>query len=99
MAPSKLIHSNYANSVKSSGSHQLRCKSNLCDSFYYSIDKGPFIKDIRTRGGRGICQKQTHADAGGGGFRGKKADVVKFKLLPKFSMLKLCSAMRQHLTE
>ena len=29
--------------------------------------KGPSIKDVRTRGGRGVSQKQTHADAGGRG--------------------------------
>ena len=29
--------------------------------------KGPSIKDVCTRGGRGVNQKRTHADAGGGG--------------------------------
>ena len=48
------------------------------------VNKGPSIKDVRTRGGRGVSQKRTHADAGGRGGQWQKADVRKFKFLPKF---------------
>ena len=49
-----------------------------------STNMGPSIKDVRSRGGRGVSQKRTHADAGGRGGQWPKADVLKFKFLPKF---------------
>ena len=36
------------------------------------LNKGPSIKDVRSRGGRGVSQKRTHADAGGREVCGKK---------------------------
>ena len=44
--------------------------------------KGPSIKDVRTRGGRGgVSQKRTHADAGGGHWQ--NADVLKIQIFTK----------------
>ena len=64
------------------------------------LDMGPSTKDVRTRGGRGVSQKRTHADAGGEGGQWQKADVLKFKFLPKFCSLNsvLC-AKKQHLPQ
>ena len=46
---------------------------------------GPSIKDVCTRGGRGVSQKRTHADAGGGraGGQWQKADVNKIRIFAK----------------
>ena len=46
-------------------------------------NKGPSIKDVRTRGGRGVSQKRTHADAGGRGGHWQNADVLKIQILTK----------------
>ena len=48
------------------------------------VSRGPSIKDARTRGGRWVSLKRTHADTGGGGGEGQwqKVDVLKFKFLP-----------------
>ena len=57
-----------------------------------AVRKGPsiniMIKDVRSRGGRGVSQKWTlAADAGGGGlmWQSKMRTSSKFKYLPKFS--------------
>ena len=41
------------------------------------------IKDVRTRGGRGVSQKRTHADAGGRGGQWQNADVLKIQIFTK----------------
>ena len=46
--------------------------------------KGPSIKDVRTRTGRGGgSQKRTHADAGGRGVQWQNADVLKIHIFTR----------------
>ena len=59
----------------------------LFDSSY----KGPSIKDVRTRGGGGVSQKRTHADAGGWGGQWQNADVRKIQIFTKNSKFILCT--------
>ena len=65
------------------------------------LNMGPSIKDIRIRGGGGVSQKRTPADAGGRGVSGKMRTSSKFKFLPKFSnfILSVPCAKRQHSTQ
>ena len=48
------------------------------------IRKGPSIKDVRSRGGRGLV-KSGHMPTQGVGGLWQKADVLKLNFLPKFS--------------
>ena len=47
---------------------------------------GAIHKRCRQLRGSAVSQKRIHADAGG---QWQKADILKFKILPKFSMIKL----------
>ena len=62
--------------------------------------KGPSIKDVRTRGGRGVSQKRTHADAGGRGVSGKKKTSSNLNFYQNFrSFNGVQCAKMQHLTQ
>ena len=62
--------------------------------------KGPSIKDVRTRGGRGVSQKRTHADAGGRGVSGKKRTSSNSNFYLNFcSSNGVLCAIKQHLTQ
>ena len=62
---------------------------------------GPSIKDVSTRGERGVSQKRTHADAGAGeGGKWQNADVLKnSNFYQNFRNLCVMCAKRQHSTQ
>ena len=45
------------------------------------LDKGLFIKDVRTQGGGGVMDLRTFADKGGGGVSGMRTSI--FQLFPR----------------
>ena len=57
---------------------------------YGRVPRGPSIKDVCTRGGRGVCLKRSHSDAGGGGSVAK-GGRPQIQIFPIFSKFKKCS--------